>query len=75
MNPYYNLPPEQKRLQRLVDQYNAEAGLWRKLASKRRARRRLLRWVLSRKKLKKLDLKEFANARPPLDCIGEWLHV
>ena len=31
MNPYYNLPPEQWRLQRLVDAYNADAQLWKKL--------------------------------------------
>lgn len=73
MNPYYNLPPEQRPLQRLVDQYNADARLWRRLAPRRRARRKLLRRVLSRKKLKKLDLREFARARPPQDCIGQWV--
>jgi hypothetical protein len=73
MNPYYNLPPEQRRTQRLVDQNNADAQLWRKLAPKRRRRRRLLRGVLSRKRLKKLDLEEFAAARPPQNCIGQWI--
>jgi len=73
MNPYYNLPPEQRPLQRLVDQYNDDAHLWRKLAPRRRARRKLLRRVLSRKKLKRLDLREFAHARPRQDCIGQWV--
>jgi hypothetical protein len=71
MNPYDNLPPEKRRLQRLVDHYNADALLWRKLARKRRARRRLLGRALPRKRLKELDLQEFAAARPPQDCIGE----
>jgi hypothetical protein len=75
MNPYYNLPPEQRRMQRLVDQNNADGQLWRELAPKRRARHRLLRRVLSRKRLKKLDVEEFAAARPPQDCIGEWIEL
>jgi len=29
--------------------------------------------VLPRKRLKELDLQEFAGARPPQDCIGEWI--
>ena len=74
MNPYYNLPPEQRRLQRLVDQYNADAQLWKKLEPKRRARRKLKRW-LSRKKLMELALREFAKARRPQDCIGEWIET
>ena len=31
MNPYYNLPPEQRRTQRLVDQFNTDEKLWKKL--------------------------------------------
>ncbi len=73
MNPYYNLPPEQRRTQRLVDQYNADARVWKKLEPRRRARRKLLRKVLTRELLKKLDLAEFAAERPPQDCIGEWM--
>jgi len=72
MNPYYNLPPGQRMTQRLVDQFNADERLWRKLAPKRNARRKL-RPRLSKKKLKKLDLREFAKARPPQDCVGEWM--
>ena len=73
MNPYYNLPPQQRPLQRLVDQYNADARLWKMLAPKRRARRRLLRRFLSRKHLKQLDLDEFSKTRAPQDCIGQWI--
>jgi len=73
MNPYYNLPLEQRRTQRLVDQYNADARVWKKLEPRRRARRKLLRKVLTRKLLKKLDLAEFAAERPAPDCIGEWI--
>ena len=72
MNPYYNLPPEQRPAQRLVDQFNADERLWKKLEPRRRAQRKL-RPRRSRKKLKKIDLLEFARARPPQDCIGEWI--
>ena len=69
MNPYSNLPPEQRATQRLVEQYNADERLWEKLEPKHRARRKLLT-VLSEEKLKKLDLLEFARARPLRECIG-----
>jgi hypothetical protein len=72
LNPYYNLPPEQRATQRLVDQFNADERLWRKLEPKRRARRKLGP-RRSRKNLKKLDLQEFAKAKPPQDCIGQWI--
>ena len=57
--------------QRFVDQFNADERLWKKLEPKRRARRKV-RPRRSRKALKKLDLLEFAKARPPQDCIGQW---
>jgi hypothetical protein len=72
LNPYYNLPPEQRPSQRFVDQFNADEALWRKLEPLRRARRKL-RPRLSRKKLKKADLLGFAKARPPQDCIAQWI--
>ena len=50
MNLYYNLPPEQRLVQRLE--------------GKRRLRRRILP-RLSPKLLKQLDLLDFARARPP----------
>ena len=72
MNPYYNLPPEQRMTQRFVDQFNADERMWKKLEPLRRARRKL-RPRLSRKKLKNLDLLEFAKARPSQDCVGQWI--
>jgi hypothetical protein len=72
MNPYYNLPTEQRAIHRLVDQFNAAERLWEKLEPGRQARRKLRPW-LSRKKLKALDLIEFEEARPLEDCIGRQL--
>lgn len=69
MNPYYNLPPEQRRVQQLVTQFNADEQLWRSLEDKRRFRRRLYP-RLSAKLRKRLDLLEFAKAHPLQDCIG-----
>jgi hypothetical protein len=66
----YNLPPEQRQVQRLVDQWNADERLWQKLEPSRR-RRRALRKNLSEAQLHELDLREFATAKPPVDCIGE----
>jgi hypothetical protein len=70
MSPYSNLPHEQRSTQGIIDQFNADERLWKKLEPRRRLRRRL-RPHLSKKKLKSLDLAEFAQARPPLDCIGQ----
>jgi hypothetical protein len=72
MSQYPNLPPEQRPTQRLVDQFNADERLWKKLEPKRQRRRKRFPHV-SKKKLKKLDLLEFAKARPPQDCVGEWI--
>jgi len=58
--------------QHLVDQFNTDERLWRKLEPKRRARRKV-RPRLSRKKLKQLALLEFAKARPQPDCVGQWI--
>ena len=68
MNPYYNLPPEQRSIQRLIDKFNADERLWRKPEPKRRARPRL-RPMLFKKKLKEFDLLEFANTRLE-ECVG-----
>ena len=73
MNPHNNLPPEQRFAQRLADQFNADERLWKELAPRRRARRKLLRPLLSRKMLKTLDLFEFAHERPTQECVGEWI--
>jgi len=72
MNPYYNLPPGQQFTQRLVDQFNTDERLWNKLEPRRRLRRKLLPG-LSKKKLKQLDLAEFAKAKPPRECVGQWI--
>jgi hypothetical protein len=53
-------------------QFNADERLWKKLEPRRKARRKL-RPRLSKKKLKKLDLAEFAKARLPQDCVGQWI--
>ena len=71
MNPYYNLPHEQRPTQRLVDQYDADARLWKKLSPLRRARRKLLRLFLSPKVLKDSDLLEFSRQRLPEDCVAQ----
>lgn len=72
MRPYNNLPPPQRSIQRLTDQFNADERLWRSLAEKRGERRlrRKGQPRLSAKQHRLLDLLEFANARPPQDCIG-----
>jgi hypothetical protein len=72
MNPYHNLPPEQRRLQTIVDQFNAGARLWEKLEERRRRRRKRFPF-LSKKTHKKLDLLEHAKARPPQECVGDWI--
>jgi hypothetical protein len=69
MKPHNNMPPQQHRVQQLVDQFNAEERLWRSLAEKR-GERRLSRPRLSAKRHRLLDLLEFATARPPQDCVG-----
>ena len=71
MNPYRNLPEEQRRAQELVAQFNADERLWRRLESKRRLRRRLYP-RMSAKLRKHLYLLEFAAARPPQDCVGRF---
>jgi hypothetical protein len=69
MNRYYNLPPEQPLVQRLVTLFNADEQLWQRLEGKRRLRRRILP-RLSPKLQKQLDLLDFARARPPQACVG-----
>jgi len=69
MHLYYNLPPEQRRVQRLVTGFNTDEQLWQRLDGKRRLRRRLFPW-LSRKRQKQLDLYDFAKSRELQDCVG-----
>jgi hypothetical protein len=69
MTHYKNVPPEQREVQRLIDQWNADEALWRRLARRRRARRHVLS-ELSEAELRELDLREHAAQRPPDSCIG-----
>ena len=71
MTPHDNLPPRQRPIQRLVDQFNADERLWRSLAKERRERR-TGQQRLSTKQHRLLDLLEFAKARPLQDCVGTW---
>jgi hypothetical protein len=70
MNPFYNPPPTQRQTQRFVDEFNADERLWRKLEPRRRARRKILTDLLSKKHLKTLDRLEFARNRRQDECIG-----
>jgi len=67
---YSNLPLGQRTTQRLVDEFNTDERLWKKLEPRRRLRRKRLGEKLSKKQLKELDLREFSRARLPQDCIG-----
>ena len=69
MTSYYHLPPQQRRVQQLVAQFNADEQLWRSLETNRR-RRRKLHPRMSAKLRRQLDLLEFANSRPLQDCVG-----
>ena len=70
MNRYDRLPPEQRRTQRLVDQFNTDEQLWESLEPRRRVRRKA-RPRLSRRNQLALDLLEFARIRPAQDCIAD----
>lgn len=69
MNAYVNLSREQRRVQQIVDQFNADEQLWSSLAGKRRGRRKL-HPNMPGKLRKQLELLEFAAMHPPQDCIG-----
>jgi hypothetical protein len=71
MTSYYHLPPEQRLVQRLVDQFNADERLWRSLDANRRLRRKA-RPRMPAKLRHQLDLLEFANSRPLEDCVGQF---
>lgn len=70
MKTYPNLPPEQRGGQRLADRFNADEQLWKSLEPRRRARQKGRPAICGREH-KALDLLEFAQARPPQDCLGE----
>ncbi len=69
MKPYYNFPPGQRHVQRLVDQFNTAEELWRSLEAKHGPRRRI-RPKLSAKWRELLDLLDYVIVRSPQDCVG-----
>lgn len=71
MTLYYNLSPEQRRVQQLVAPFNADEQPWRSLKSKRRCPRHM-RPHTSSKLRRQLDLLEFANSRPIEDRVGQF---
>ena len=66
---YPNLPSEQRRVQRFVDQFNADEEHRRTMAVKR-CLRRLRHRRLPPKRQKLLDLIDLLSSRPLQDCIG-----
>jgi hypothetical protein len=72
MDRYHTLASEHRRVQRIVDRFNANEQVWRRLGLRRRLRRAVRR-NLTDAQLRELDLRDFARARPPEDCIGEWI--
>ncbi|MBN2564051.1 MAG: hypothetical protein JXQ75_24315 [Phycisphaerae bacterium] len=67
-----NLPDRQQVTQSLADQFNADERVWADLEPLRRLRR-LLRPGVSCRKRKQEDLADFAHARPPKDCVAQWV--
>ena len=70
MDRYHHFDSEQRRVQRVVDRFNTDEQVWRRLEPRRRLRRALRS---HQARLHELDLGDFARARPPEDCIGEWI--
>ena len=69
MKCYINLSSEQRRVQKIVDQFNADEHIWSSLESKRRQRGKLHPRMPAKVRTQ-LDLLEFATARPPQDGVG-----
>ena len=81
MNPYYNLPMNQRAVQRLADALNADesaaGGLWQSLFSSRKRRRKKLKKLpnlpasgLAGKLHQLLEMLEFERKRSLDACIG-----
>jgi hypothetical protein len=71
MNDRSSISPYAQFTQRLINEFNADEAVWRKLAWKRRLHR-LLRPKMSRKKRRQMDLADFAVSQPPKECVGFW---
>lgn len=71
MNSCYNIPLEQRGVQQLVAQFNAEEQLWQQLGNNRRRRRKLCPQMPTELQ-RQLDLPDFVAARPAQDCVGFW---
>ena len=71
MTPHYHLLPEQRRVQQIVAQFNADEQLWRSLESKRWRRRKMYPKIPAKLR-RQLDILEFANSRPSQDCVGQF---
>ncbi len=69
MNPYNNLPYEQRAVQRNVDAFNADEIFWQSLSLSRKLRRNKFR-KLSKNLHRLLDILEFERKRPLDDCVG-----
>lgn len=66
---HQNFSPEQRHVQRLVDQFNADEEAWERLETTRRLLR--MRYPhLSRRRRDLLYLVEVILARPIEDCVG-----
>ncbi len=69
LTPIRNLPPDQRSLQRLVDQFNADESLWRSLEAKRLLQR-TRNLGLSRVHREILDFLDWVGKRHLAECIG-----
>lgn len=74
MNPYYNLPPEQRRLQRAIDKFNDERR-WEERLELRRRFRRAARPQLTEEQHRELDRRDEANLKRFEEFVGEPLPV
>ncbi len=70
MNPYYNLPPEQRRMQRLVDRFNDERR-WEERMELRRRFRRAVRRNLTGAQHRELDRRDEAKLGRLQEFVGE----
>jgi hypothetical protein len=68
MNYYTNVPDSQQFTRHIVDIFNRDEMLWKKLEKSRKRRRKKMN--ISEERHRLLDILEFEAKRPPDDCIG-----